>query len=245
MMNNKAQQLGMKGTHYQNAEGLTQDGHSTTAHDLALLAQRLMQDFPEYTGYYAIKHYRYPGTPLSNDTNRNTLLFRDPSVDGLKTGHTAAAGYCLVSTAKREYAGVGARRLVSIVLGTASDTARAAESQKLLNWGFVAYQPVKLFAAGAAVSQAPIFKGNSSTVAIGLPRDVIVAVPAGTAGQVSTALARPNPLLAPVRKGQSLGSLQISIAGRPYTQLPMQALQDVPQAGWFGRSWDAVRLWIQ
>ena len=245
MMNHQAQQLGMTGTHYQNAEGLTQDGHSTTAHDLALLAQRLMQDFPQYTGYYAIKHYRYPGTPLSNDTNRNTLLFRDPSVDGLKTGHTAAAGYCLVATAKREYAGVGQRRIVSIVLGAASDNARAAESQKLLNWGFVAYQPVKLFAAGKAVSEVPIFKGSRNTLAIGLPRDVIVAVPAGTAGQVTTALSRPNPLLAPVRKGQAMGSLQISVSGRPYTQIPMQALQDVPQAGWFGRSWDAVRLWIQ
>ena len=245
MMNHTAAQLGMTGTHYKNAEGLTQDGHSTTAHDLALLAQRLMQDFPQYTGYYATKHYRYPGTPLSNDTNRNTLLFRDPSVDGLKTGHTAAAGYCLVSTAKREYAGVGPRRLVSIVLGASSDNARAAESQKLLNWGFVAYQPVKLFAAGKAVSHAPIFKGSRNTLAIGLPRDVIVAVPAGTAGQVTTALSRPNPLLAPVRKGQAMGSLQISVSGRPYTQIPMQALQDVPQAGWFGRSWDAVRLWIQ
>ena len=245
MMNHTATQLGMTGTHYQNAEGLTQDGHTTTAHDLALLAQRLMQDFPQYTGYYAIKHYRYPGTPLSNDTNRNTLLFRDPSVDGLKTGHTAAAGYCLVSTAKREYAGVGPRRLVSIVLGAASDNARAAESQKLLNWGFVAYQPVKLFAAGNAVSEVPIYKGSRNTLAIGLPRDLIVAVPAGTAAQVTTALARPNPLLAPVRKGQALGTLQISVAGRPYTQVPLQALQDVPLAGWFGRSWDAVRLWIQ
>jgi D-alanyl-D-alanine carboxypeptidase (penicillin-binding protein 5/6) len=245
MMNNKAQQLGMTGTHYKNAEGLTQDGHITTAHDLAALAQHLMQDFPQYTGYYAIKHYRYPGTPLSNDTNRNTLLFRDPSVDGLKTGHTAAAGYCLVSTAKREYAGVGPRRIVSVVLGTASDNARAAESQKLLNWGFVAYQPVKLFAAGKPVSEVPIFKGSSNTLGIGLPRDVIVAVPAGTAGQVTTALSRPNPLLAPVRKGQALGTLQISVSGRPFVQLPMQALQDVPQAGWFGRSWDAVRLWVQ
>lgn len=245
MMNHKAQQLGMKGTQYKNAEGLTQDGHTTTAHDLALLAQRLMQDFPEYTGYYALKKYRYPGTPLSNDTNRNTLLFRDPSVDGLKTGHTQAAGYCLVATAKREYAGVGPRRLVSIVLGTASDNARAAESQKLLNWGFVAYQPLKLFAAGKAVSAPPIYKGASSTLAIGLPSDVIVAVPAGTAAQVSTALSRPDPLIAPVRKGQAMGSLQVSIAGRPFVQLPMQALQDVPQAGWIGRSWDAVRLWIQ
>ena len=245
MMNHQAQRLGMTGTQYKNAEGLTQDGHITTAHDLALLAQRLMQDFPQYIGYYAIKHYRYPGTPLSNDTNRNTLLFRDPSVDGLKTGHTAAAGYCLVATAKREYAGVGSRRLISIVLGAASDNTRAAESQKLLNWGFVAYQPVKLFAAGNAVSEVPIYKGSRNTLAIGLPRDLIVAVPAGTAAQVTTALARPNPLLAPVRKGQALGTLQISVAGRPYTQVPLQALQDVPLAGWFGRSWDAVRLWIQ
>ncbi len=245
MMNNKAQELGMKGTHYQNAEGLTVQGHYTTAHDLAVLAQRLLQDFPQYTGFYAIKKYRYPGTPLSNDTNRNTLLFRDPSVDGLKTGHTAAAGYCLVSTAKREYAGIGGRRLVSIILGAASDNVRAAESQKLLNWGFVAYQPVKLFAGGTPVSTPPIYKGSSSTVALGLSNDIVVAVPAGTAGQVSTAMSRPDPLIAPVRKGQRIGILQISVAGRPFMNLPMEALQDVSQAGWFGRGWDAVRLWVQ
>ncbi len=244
-MNSQAQRLGLKNTVFKNADGLPQKGQQSTAQDLAQLAQRLLQDFPQYAGYYAIRNYRYPDTPLSNDSNRNTLLFRDPSVDGLHAGQANSVGYSLVSSAKREYAGVGARRLVAVVLGAANDNARAVESQKLLNWGYTAYQPVKLFAAGKAVSEPPIYKGTSNTVAIGSARDVIIAVPAGSAGQISTTLSRPGTLLAPVRKGQVLGQLQVSIAGRPYAELPMQALHDVPLAGWLGRSWDALHLWLQ
>ena len=138
-------------TSYKNPEGLTVPGHRTTARDLSVLATRLMRDFPQYVGYYAIKKYRYPGTPAANDSNRNLLLFRDPSVDGLKTGHTDAAGYCLVATAKREFPNVGQRRLLSVVLGASSEVARANESQKLLNWGYTAYEAVKLFDAGQPV----------------------------------------------------------------------------------------------
>jgi D-alanyl-D-alanine carboxypeptidase (penicillin-binding protein 5/6) len=148
LMNEQAKALGMTGTSYKNPEGLTEAGHYTTARDLSILAMRLMRDFPEYTHYYSIKEYRYQGTPAANSRNRNTLLFRDPSVDGLKTGHTNAAGYCLVSTANREIPNVGGRRLLSILLGAASDNARANESQKLLNWGYTAYDAVKLFDAG-------------------------------------------------------------------------------------------------
>ena len=245
MMNNQAQLLGMHKTSYKNAEGLTVPGHITTASDLALLSRRLMQDFPEYLHYYSIKSYRYPGTPASNSNNRNLLLYRDPSVDGLKTGHTAAAGYCLVATAKREFAGVGQRRLLSVVLGTASENARAAESQKLLNWGYTAFEPVKLFAANQAVAKPPVWRGAANEVGLGLPRDIVVAVPVGTAGQVSTTVARPDPIFAPLRQGQNLGTLNISISGRPYTQLPLQTLQAVEPAGWFGQTWDAIRLWIK
>jgi serine-type D-Ala-D-Ala carboxypeptidase (penicillin-binding protein 5/6) len=141
MMNDQAKVLGMKNSTYRNPEGLTEAGHTTTARDLGILATRLMRDFPEYVPYYAIKKYRYEGTPAANDSNRNLLLFRDPSVDGLKTGHTNAAGYCLVATAKRDFANVGSRRLLSVVLGADSENARANESQKLLNWGYTALMP--------------------------------------------------------------------------------------------------------
>ena len=140
MMNAQAKILGMKATTYKNPEGLTEPGHTTTARDVSLLASRLMRDFPEYVGYYALKKYRYEGTPAANDSNRNLLLFRDPTVDGLKTSHTDAAGYCLVATAKRDFPNVGSRRLLTVVLGTVSENARANESQKLLNWGYTAFE---------------------------------------------------------------------------------------------------------
>ncbi len=245
MMNNQARLLGLHKTTYKNAEGLTVPGHTTTASDLALLSRRLMQDFPEYLHYYSIKSYRYAGTPASNSNNRNLLLYRDPSVDGLKTGHTAAAGYCLVATAKREFAGVGQRRLLSVVLGTSSENARAAESQKLLNWGYTAFEPVKLFAANQAVAKPQVWRGAVNQVDLGLPRDIVVAVPVGTASQISTTVARPDPIFAPLRKGQNLGTLNISISARPYTQLSLQTLQAVQPAGWFGQTWDSIRLWIK
>jgi len=139
LMNQQAKALGMKNTAYKNPEGLTTPGHTTTARDLSILATRLMQDFPEYVHYYGIKKYRYQGTPTANDTNRNMLLFRDPTVDGLNTGHTEAAGYCLIATAKRDFPNLQGRRLTAIVLGASSELARANEAQKLLNWGYTAY----------------------------------------------------------------------------------------------------------
>ena len=153
--------MGLKATSYKNPEGLTEAGHSTTARDLSILATRLIQDFPDYVGYYAIKKYRYEGTPTANDTNRNMLLFRDPTVDGLKTGHTDAAGYCLIATAKRDFPNVGARRLLAIVLGSTSETARANEAQKLLNWGYTAFEAIKLFDANQAVVDARGLEGHA------------------------------------------------------------------------------------
>ena len=180
MMNDQAKTLGMKSTAYKNPEGLTEPGHITTARDLGVLATRLMADFPDYIGYYAIKKYRYPGTPAANDSNRNLLLFRDPSVDGLKTGFTDAAGYCMVATAKRNFPNLGTpagaaggagtpggRRLLSIVLGTANENARANESQKLLNWGFTAYEAVKLFDADQPVATPVVWKGVAPTFKMG------------------------------------------------------------------------------
>ncbi len=245
LMNDQAKALGMKGTSYRNPEGLTEPGHTTTARDLALLSTRLMQEFPDYVGYYAIKKYRYEGTPAANDTNRNLLLFRDPTVDGLKTGHTDAAGYCLIATAKRDFPNLSGRRLLSVVLGASSENARANESQKLLNWGFTAFEAVKLFDAGQPAATPPVWKGASSVIKLGRNQPIVVAVPAGSAGKVQTQLARPEPLVAPFAKGQTVGSLKVSLDGQPLADLPLIALEPVEQAGFLGRAWDAIRLWIK
>ena len=249
LMNQQAKALGMKSTSYKNPEGLTEPGHTTTARDLSILSTRLMADFPDYIGYSAIKKYRYPGTPATNDTNRNTLLFRDPTVDGLKTGHTNAAGYCMIATAKRDFPnlGTGGRRLVAIVLGTTSDSARANESQKLLNWGYTAYEAVKLFDAGQPVVTPAVWKGKESVVKLGRPEAIVVAVAAGSAAKVKTQVARPDPLVAPFKKGQQLGSLKVMLGDNPtpLTEVPLVALDAVEEAGILGRAWDSIRLWIK
>ena len=245
LMNEQAKALGMTNTKYVNPEGLTAPGHLTTARDLATLAQRLMKDFPEYMHYYATKNYRYPGTPESNSYNRNSLLFRDPTVDGLKTGHTNAAGYCLVATSKRDFPNVGQRRLISIVLGTTSESARANESQKLLNWGYTAFDAVKLFDAGAPAATPEVWKGKQNTLKIGRPEAIVITVPSGSAGKVTTKIERQDPLIAPFTKGQKVGTLKVMLGDQEVAAVPMEALEDVPEAGIFGRAWDAIRLWIK
>lgn len=245
MMNAQAKVLGMTSTGYKNPEGLTAAGHTTTARDLSVLATRLMRDFPDYVAYYAIKKYRYPGTPAANDNNRNALLFRDPTVDGLKTGYTDAAGYCLVATAHRDVAGVGNRRLLSVMLGTASENARANESQKLLNWGYTAFDAVKLFDGNQPVVAPAVWKGTSATVALGQPQPIVVAVPAGTRAKLATEVVRPEPLVAPLTKWQPIGTLKVSSEGRLVAEVPLLALQGVEEAGVLGRAWDALRLWIK
>ena len=245
LMNDQAQALGMKNTAYKNPEGLTEPGHTTTARDLSILATRLMKDFPEYMHYYSTKHYAYPGTPPSNGSNRNTLLFRDPTVDGLKTGHTAAAGYCLVATSKRDFPNVGQRRLLSIILGTASETARANESQKLLNWGYTAFDAVKLFDAGQPAATPAVWKGTQKTLKIGRPEAIVVTVPSGSAGKVTTQVVRQDPLVAPFTQGQSIGTLKVMLGEQQIAEVPLVALEGVEQAGIFGRAWDAIRLWIK
>jgi D-alanyl-D-alanine carboxypeptidase (penicillin-binding protein 5/6) len=258
MMNAQAQALGMKSTSYRNPEGLTAPGHRTTASDLGLLATRLMRDFPEYIGLYAIKHYRYPGTPAANDNNRNLLLFRDPTVDGLKTGYTDAAGYCMVATAHREYpnlvvagaaagtaAALGSRRLLSVVLGADSEATRATESQKLLNWGYTAYTAVKLFDAGQAVVTPTVWKGAQSSVKVGAFQALVVAVASGSAGGITTQVLRTDPLLAPLANGQAVATLRVLQGDKVVREMPLVALEAVPQAGFLSRTWDAVRLWIR
>ena len=251
LMNEQAKALGMKSSGYKNPEGLTEPGHITTARDLSILASRLMTDFPDYVGYYAIKKYRYPGAPAANESNRNLVLFRDPSVDGLKTGHTNAAGYCLIATAKREFphlgvaGAMGSRRLLSIVLGAASENARANESQKLLNWGYTAYEAVKLFDANQAVVSPAVWKGKDSTVKLGRPQAIVVAVPAGSAAKVKTQVVRADPLVAPFTKGQQVAVLKVTNGEQTLVDVPLLALEAVEQAGVLGRAWDAVRLWIK
>jgi D-alanyl-D-alanine carboxypeptidase (penicillin-binding protein 5/6) len=245
LMNDQAKVLGMNSTTYKNPEGLTETGHVTTARDLGTLATRLMRDFPEYIGTYAIKKYRYPGTPAANDSNRNLLLFKDPTIDGLKTGQTDAAGYCLVATAKRVFPNVGPRRLVAVVLGTSSEIARANEAQKLLNWGYTAFDAIKLFEAGQPVATPAIWKGKEAIVKLGRSDALVVAVPTGTASQIKTQLVRPDPLVAPVTKGQTIGSLKIFRGEQLWVDMPLQALDAVEQAGVLGRAWDALRLWIK
>ena len=245
LMNDQAKALGLKNTGYKNPEGLTAAGHTTTARDLATLATRLMHDFPEYVHYYTIKKYRYPGTPASNDSNRNLLLFRDPTVDGLKTGHTKAAGYCLVATAKRDFPNLQGRRLVSVVLGASSEAARANESQKLLNWGYTAYEAVKLFDAGKPVATPKVWKGKTNELKLGRNEPIVVAVPSGTAAQVKTEIARPEPLIAPFRQGQAVATLKVKQGEQPLAEVPLMALEPVEEAGFLGRAWDAMRLWIK
>jgi D-alanyl-D-alanine carboxypeptidase (penicillin-binding protein 5/6) len=251
LMNQQAKVLGMKSSSFKNPEGLTVAGHTTTARDLATLATRLMRDFPTYVAYYAIQHYRYPGTPAANDTNRNLLLFRDPSVDGLKTGHTDAAGYCLVATAHRPVAGLGEgaagqRRLLSVMLGASSENMRATESQKLLNWGYTAFDAIRLTAAGQPLASPKVWKGKSAQVQLGQPDGIVVSVPAGEGPRIKTDIARPEPLVAPLLKGQELGVLRVTLAsGEPVTEVPLSVLQTVEESGVVGRAWDSLRLWIQ
>jgi D-alanyl-D-alanine carboxypeptidase (penicillin-binding protein 5/6) len=218
----------------------------------------LIQDFPEYVGYYAIKKYRYAGTPASNDNNRNLLLYRDPSVDGLKTGYTEAAGYCMIVTAKRDFPNLGqagapagspeasgGRRLLSVMLGAANENARANESQKLINWGYTAFEAVKLFDANQPIVTPAVWKGAVSTVKLGRMQPLIVTVPSGSGSKLTTQIARPDPLVAPFTKGQTVGTVKVLAVGQVVAERPLVALEDVPQAGVLGRAWDAIRLWIQ
>lgn len=245
LMNDQARLLGMASTTYRNPEGLPEPGHTSTARDLGILAQRLMRDFPAHMHYYALKRYRLEGTPAANDTNRNLLLFRDPSVDGLKTGHTQTAGYSLVATARREFPNVGQRRLLSVVLGADSENSRANESQKLLNWGYTAFDAVKLFDAGQTVAAPKVWKGQVPEVRLGAFWPLVVAVPSGTAAQIKIQISRPDPIVAPVTRGQTIGSLKVLRGDQPVLEVPLVALDGVPEAGVLGRAWDAIRLWIQ
>jgi len=242
MMNRQAQAWGLKNTSFTNVTGLTEPGHKSSARDLAVIAGHIIKDFPEYYPYYSQREYTFNKI---RQHNRNLLLTRDASVDGMKTGYTEAAGYCLVSSAQRDFPN-GKRRLLSVVMGTASKEARANESQKLLNWGYSAFDAVRLFDKDQAVATAKVWKGAVPEAKLGAEGPVFVAVPRGEGGKLQTQVERTDPLVAPLVKGQRVGTLKVSTtAGVAVAEVPLVVQEAVPLAGIFGRAWDAIRLWIK
>ena len=244
MMNRQAQAWGLKNTAFRNVTGLTEPGHHASARDVATIAARIVQDHPDFYGLYSVRQYTFNN--IKQD-NRNLLLGRDPSVDGMKTGFTEAAGYCLVASAVRDMP-QGKRRLLSVVLGTASREARAAESQKLLNWGYQAWDAVKLFEGGKPVVSVPVWKGKSSQADLGAPNPagVFVTVPKGDAGNLRTSVERTDPLVAPLAQGQRVGTIKVTTtSGTVVATLPLVVQKPVELAGIVGRAWDSVRLWIK
>ncbi len=237
MMNQTAKRMGMSGTHFVNSTGLPHPRHMTTARDLATLASALIRDFPEHYKLYSMREFAYNGI---TQPNRNRLLFMDPSVDGVKTGHTESAGHCLIASAQRER-----RRLLSVVLGAGSDAARAMESQKLLNYGFQFFETVKLYPANQAVASLRIYKGKGSQVKAGFLGDFHVTVPRGAAKNIQAQTVTQQPLLAPVRRGQRLGSLRVSVDGQPVGEYPLLALEDIAVSGILGRGWDNILLMLK
>jgi D-alanyl-D-alanine carboxypeptidase (penicillin-binding protein 5/6) len=238
MMNREAKRLGMTSSNFTNSTGLPDPQLYTTARDLATLASALIRDFPEeYKRYYSMKEFRYNNI---TQPNRNRLLFMDSSVDGVKTGHTEAAGYCLISSALRDQ-----RRLLSVVLGTKSDSTRASESLKLLNWGFQSYDAVTLFAKEQPVATLRVWKGTQKTVKAGFDRALSIAVPRGYADKVKSEFTPQPRLMAPIQAGQQLGTLKVSIDGKLYSEYPVLALENVGLIGIFGRTIDSVLLWFE
>ncbi len=242
MMNRQATVWGLKNTQFRNVTGLTEPGHYSSARDVAAVAARIINEHPAQYALYSIRQYSFNN--IKQD-NRNMLLGRDPNIDGMKTGYTEAAGYCLVASAARDTP-AGSRRLLSVVLGTNSRQARAAESQKLLNWGWAAWDAVRLFEAGKTVSSVPIWKGDKAEARLGAPGTLTVTVPKGEGDKIKTVIERTDPLLAPLTAGQQVGSIKISSAGgTPIATVPLVALEPVGLAGIFGRAWDAIRLWVK
>jgi D-alanyl-D-alanine carboxypeptidase (penicillin-binding protein 5/6) len=235
MMNREAQRLGMKSTNFTNASGWPDAKHYSTARDLAILASALIRDFPEYYKLYALKEFRYNNI---TQQNRNRLLWLDPNVDGVKTGHTEQAGYCLIASATR-----GTRRLRSVVLGARSDSQRAQESQKLLNYGFQFYDAVRVYEKGQAISTLRVWKGAQNELKAGLPEDLYVVLPRGEADKLTADFVSQQPLIAPVSQGQTVGTIRLALDGKPFGEHSAGALEGVAVAGFCGRMWDTIRLW--
>ena len=236
-MTREAQRLGMKNTNFVNSTGLAHPQHYSTPADIALLAGAIIRDFPQHFPLYSMKEYRYNNI---TQPNRNRLLWTDQYVDGMKTGFTDAAGYCLVATARR-----GPRRMLSVVMGAASDSARAIESQKLLNFGFQFYDTPRLYEKNQMVATLPVWKGTANELKAGFTDDVFLTLPRGVGPKLKVAMEATAPLTAPIALGQNVGTLKLLLDGKPIAEYPVKALEEVPQAGIFGRAWDTIRLWFK
>ncbi len=237
LMNSEAQRLGMKDTHFVNATGMPHPQHYSSAYDLALLSAALIRDFPEYYPLFSLREYQYNNI---KQANRNLLLWMDPYVDGIKTGHTETAGFCLVASAKREN-----HRLIAVVIGATSENLRAIESQKLLNFGFQNFETVRLYQKNQAVTSLRIWKGTEDQISVGFRQDLFLSVPAGQLKQLKASIETRQPIVAPVMAGQQIGILKLELNGKPYEAFPLVALDPVPLANVFLRGWDNIRLLFQ
>ncbi|WP_347332036.1 D-alanyl-D-alanine carboxypeptidase family protein [Marinimicrobium locisalis] len=236
VMNHTAAQLGMTNTQYKNATGWPAEGHYTTAEDLAILAKAVIEDHPEHYSLYSEKYFSYNGI---NQANRNRLLFKDDSVDGLKTGHTEEAGYCLVASAVRRD-----MRLISVVMGTSSESARAAETEKLLSYGFRYYQTQSLYSAGDELERTRVWAGKQDEVVIGVPEDIRLTIPRGAEGKLDAQMHIDEIIKAPVAVGDELGNLTIDLKDERLVDVPLVALEPVEEAGFFSRLIDAIKLFF-
>jgi len=239
LMNRDAERMGMKNTRFANPHGLPSPDNFSTARDLSTLASHIIRDFPEYYKIDSIKEFTYNRI---KQQNRNRLLWLDPTVDGMKTGHTESSGYSMIASSHRPNGPAGERRLISVLSGANSDGTRTAESQKLLNWGYQNFDTVKLYSKGQAVATPEIWKGKQNTVKIGFNNDVLVTVPKGVAQKMKPVLERRDPLVAPLARNGQVGTLKMVVDGKPLLTLPVVALEEVPEASIFGRAWDSVRL---
>jgi len=240
LMNRQAAQMGLKNTRFANPHGLPDPNNYSTARDLSVLAWRLITDFPEFYKIYSVKSFTYNKISQSN---RNRLLWLDETVDGMKTGHTQAAGYCLIASAVRPNDG-GQRRLISVVLGAESDNMRAQESQKLLNWGFMNFQSFKIYSKDQAVLTPVVWKGSRDAVRLGFNRDVYVSLPRGLTAHLKSVVQRTDPLIAPIAQYRQVGTLKVLADGKVISELPLQALDQVNEATIFGRTLDSLRLML-
>lgn len=236
MMNQYAQRLGMVNTNYENATGLPGPEHYTTAHDIAILSAALIRDFPDHYSWYAEKEYTYNGI---TQHNRNKLLWRDNSVDGLKTGHTEEAGFCLSASAKRD-----GMRLIAVVMGTASENARAQEIQKMFNFGFRFFETHQLYAADEAITQAKVWKGETDQLNLGLTQPLSITVPSGRYGELQAITNIQQPIIAPVAKGTELGEVEIRLGDEVVAQHKLVAIENIEKGSWWRRLIDSLLMLI-